>query len=96
MAGIDILTNYSIKDLAGQSTGTMYNGLELITLHFPSIGRANGSSDDKLGSLPVIFGLMPSIFSFFFFFQTRTPRLFDDSECPLMLVNKAMQSFCSL
>jgi len=62
MADIDTLTNYSVKDLAGQSMGMMYNGLELITLHFPSIGRANGSSSDKLGSLPVIFGLLPSFF----------------------------------
>lgn len=96
MAAIDILANYSIKELAGQSVGTMYSGLELITLHFPSIGRANGSLDDKLGSLPVI--SWAHAFHFFFFFppDETPPRLFDESECPLMLVNKAMQSFCSL
>lgn len=96
MAAIDILANYSIKELAGQSVGTMYSGLELITLHFPSIGRANGSLDDKLGSLPVI--SWAHAFHYFFFFPSRRdpPRLFDESECPLMLVNKAMQSFCSL
>lgn len=66
MADIDILTNYSIKDLAGPPMGTMRDGLELTTLHFPSIARANGSSGDKLGSLPVIFGLNPSFFSICF------------------------------
>lgn len=96
MADIDIVTNYSVKDLADQSMGMMYNGLELITLHFPSIGRANGGSDDKLGSLPVTFGLIPSIFFQLFFFQTRTPGLFNESECPLVLVNKVLKTFCSL
>lgn len=94
MAAIDILANYSIKELADQSVGTMYSGLELITLHFPSIGRANGSLDDKLGSLPVI--SWAHAFHYFFFSSRDPPRLFDESECPLMLVNKAMQSFCSL
>lgn len=73
MADIDILTNYSIKDLAGQSMGMMRDGLELITLHFPSIARANGSSRDKLGSLPVISGLIPSVFSFFFSSKQEPP-----------------------
>lgn len=75
MCDIHILTNDSVKDLAGQSVGTMYDGLELITLHFPSIGRANGSSDDKLGSLPVISGLVPWVHLFFlsFFYSKWEP-----------------------
>lgn len=74
MVDIDILTNYSIKDLAGSSMGTMCDGLELITLHFPSIARANGSSGDKLGSLPVIFGLNPSFFFLFVFLPNKNPQ----------------------
>lgn len=74
MAAIDILANYSIKELAGQSVGTMYSGLELITLHFPSIGRANGSLDDKLGSLPVISWAHAFHYFFFFSLQTRPPQ----------------------
>lgn len=85
MADIDILANYSIKELAGQSVGTMYSALELITLHFPSIGRANGSLDDKLGSLPVIF--WAHAFHFFFFLPDETlPHPPTPPDC-LMKVN---------
>lgn len=73
MADIDILANYSIKELAGQSVVTMYSGLELITLHFPSIGRANGSLDDKLGSLPVI-SWAHAFHYLLFSLQTRPPQ----------------------
>lgn len=76
MCDIHILTNYSIKALAGQSGGTMYDRLELITLHFPSIDRANGGSDDKLGSLPVISGLVPSARLFFLsFIPNENPQI---------------------